>query len=83
MTPGRLAAKNLQLDALPLLVVPHPLNDLKPDEVRELAQLAYPAVLRQLCSQDPQEDTTRIDYVHPAARKKQANAASKKQEAAK
>lgn len=76
MTPGRLAAKNLQIDSLPLLIVPHPLNDLNPDQVREMAQIAYPVVLQQLCGQGAQEDTTRIDYVHPAVRKKQANAAS-------
>jgi len=83
VTPGRLAAKNLQIDSLPLLILPHPLNDLRPEEVRDMARLAYPVVIQQLCSQEPLEDATRIDYVHPAARKKQANAASGKQEGAK
>jgi len=83
VTPGRLAAKNLQIDNLPLLILPHPLNDLNPEEVRDMARLAYPVVIQQLCSQEPPEVSTRIDYVHPAARKKQANAASGKQEGAK
>jgi hypothetical protein len=33
---------------LPLLVLPHPLNDLTPDQVRELARAAYPIVIEQL-----------------------------------
>ena len=64
---GRLAAKNLQLDDLPLLVVPHPLNDLSPEEVRELARSAYPVVIRQLTGQGAQDKDTNVDYVHPAA----------------
>ena len=45
------AAKNLQLDELPLLITPHPLNDLTPDEVRDLARGAYPVDLKQLTGQ--------------------------------
>ena len=65
---GRLAAKNLQLDDLPLVVTPHPLNDLTPGEVRELARAAYPIVVRQLTGQGALEKHTKVDYVHPAAR---------------
>jgi hypothetical protein len=65
---GRLAAKNLQMDDLPLLVTPHPLNDLTPDEVRELARSAYPVVVAQLTGQRALEKETRIDFVHPSAR---------------
>ena len=68
LTHGRLAAKNLQLDELPLLVTPHPLNDLTPAEVRELARSAYPVVLEQLTGQGVLEQHTKVDYVHPAAR---------------
>ena len=68
LTHGRLAAKNLQMDDLPLLVVPHPLNDLTPEEVRELARSAYPAVIEQLTGQGVQAQHTRVDFVHPAAR---------------
>jgi len=68
VTHGRLAAKNLQLDELPLLVTPHPLNDLTPAEVRELARSAYPVVLEQLTGQGELAKHTKIDFVHPASR---------------
>jgi hypothetical protein len=67
---GHLAAKNLQLDELPLLVVPHPLNDLTPEQVRELARAAYPIVIEQLTGQGKQAPHTQVDYVHPASRSK-------------
>lgn len=67
VTHGHLAAKNLQLDDLPLLVTPHPLNDLTPDEVLELAQVAYPTVIHQLTAARPERET-RIDFLHPALR---------------
>ena len=68
LTHGRLAAKNLQLDELPLLVTPHPLNDLTPDEVRELARSAYPVIIEQLTGQGVLAKHTTIDFVHPATR---------------
>jgi len=68
LTHGHLAAKNLQLDELPLLVVPHPLNDLTPDEVRELARAAYPVVVEQLTGNGKQAPHTQVDFVHPASR---------------
>ena len=66
LTHGHLAAKNLQLDDLPLLVTPHPLNDLTPEQMRDLARAAYPVVIRQLTGQGAQEKATRIEYMHPA-----------------
>lgn len=68
LTHGHLAAKNLQMEALPLLVTPHPLNDLTPDQVRELAQAAYPIVVEQLTGMGQQAPHTHVNYVHPAAR---------------
>lgn len=68
LTHGHLAAKNLQMAALPLLVTPHPLNDLTPDEVRELAAAAYPIVVEQLTGMGPQEPHTHVNFAHPAAR---------------
>jgi hypothetical protein len=44
------------------------LNDLTPDQVRELARSAYPIVIRQLTGQGPQEKQTHVDFVHPAER---------------
>ena len=68
LTHGRLAAKNLQLDDLPLLVTPHPLNDLTPGQMRELARAAYPHVVLQLTGQGPLEKQSYVAFVHPAAR---------------
>jgi hypothetical protein len=67
---GRMAAKNLQLDDLPQLVVPHPLNDLTADEVRDLARAAYPVVVEQLTGLGKQALDTLVEYVHPASRSK-------------
>ena len=69
LTHGRLAAKNLQLDDLPLVVTPHPLNDLTPEQMLELARSAYPIVVHQLTGQGPLEKQTYVEFVHPAARK--------------
>jgi hypothetical protein len=77
LTHGRLAAKNLQLDDLPLVVTPHPLNDLTPDEVRELARSAYPVIVGQLTGQGVLAQHTLVDYVHPAARLKTKSGAGK------
>lgn len=68
LTHGHLAAKNLQMEALPLLVTPHPLNDLTPDQVRDLARAAYPIVIEQLTGMGAQAPHTRVPYVRPAAR---------------
>jgi hypothetical protein len=64
---GRLAAKNLQLDDLPQLVVPHPLNDLTREQVHDLARAAYPAVIEQLTGMGKQALDTPVNFVHPAA----------------
>lgn len=66
---ARHAAKNLKLDELPILITPHPINDLTPEQLREMAQVAYPTILKQLTSSEPELDT-RIDYVLPAVRAK-------------
>jgi hypothetical protein len=64
-----MAAKNLQLQDLPLLVTPHPLNDLTAEQMLELARAAYPVVLMQLTGQGTLEKHTQIDFVHPARRR--------------
>jgi|GEM_PF-2542991 len=75
---GRHAAKNLHIEELPLLVTPHPVNDLTPEQVREMAQIAYPLIVKQLTGQDVLEQTTKIPYARPAARLRQARADAKK-----
>lgn len=76
--PGRLAAKNLQLENLPLLIVPHPLNDLKPNEVNDLAVASYPTILNQLMNRSSQDIETIINFMHPAAIKKSNETVSTK-----
>jgi hypothetical protein len=62
---ARLAAKHLRIDTLPLLITPHPLNDLTPEQVRDMARVAYPTIVKQLTAGEP-EASTKIAYVHPA-----------------
>lgn len=75
---GRLAAKNIHIEELPLLVTPHPVNDLTPEQVREMAQIAYPLIVKQLTGQDVPEQTTKIPYARPATRPRQARVDAKK-----
>lgn len=77
LTHGHLAAKNLQLDDLPLVVTPHPLNDLTPAQMRELALAAYPIVIRHLTGQGPLEKHTHVAFVHPARGRTRLDANSK------
>ena len=63
---GHLAAKNLQMADLPLLVTPHPLNDLTPEQVHDLARAAYPIVLEQLTGMNKQAPHTHVKFEHPA-----------------
>jgi hypothetical protein len=64
---GRQAAKNLKLVELPLVVTPHPLNDLNLEQVGALADAAYPAVLGQLTSQNPLPGETHVEFTRPAS----------------
>ena len=68
---ARHAAKNLNVDELPLLITPHPINDLTPDEVRDMAKVAYPTIVKQLTGSEL-EANTKIDYVLPAERARRA-----------
>ena len=63
-----MAAKNLKLEQLPLVVTPHPLNDLTTEQVRELARAAYPAIVAHLTTSGPLPEQTHVDFVHPAER---------------
>jgi len=65
---GRLAAKNLHIDELPLIVTPHPLNDLTPEQVKDLARACYPAIVRQLTGAAAQQKDDIIAFIHPNAR---------------
>lgn len=65
---GRQAAKSLKIEDLPLVITPHPLNDLTVDEVRELADAAYPVILDQLTSQKTLPRDAYVKFVLPALR---------------
>ncbi len=73
---ARLAAKNLHIDELPLIVTPHPLNDLTPEQVKDLARACYPAILKQLVGRGEQPRDAVIDFVHPNARARKPAAGS-------
>ena len=65
MNHASLAAKNLHIEDLPLLVPPHPLYDLTPAQVREVARIAYPVIIKQLTSSGTLPRIERINYVRP------------------
>ena len=69
LTLGRQAAKALKIENLPLAITPHPLNDLTIEEVRELADAAFPIVLDHLTSKKAMPRDAYIEFVHPALRK--------------
>ena len=71
---GRLAAKNLHIDELPLIVTPHPLNDLTPEQVKDLARACYPAIVRQLTGAAAQQKDDIIAFTHPNARSRPTGA---------
>lgn len=58
----------MHIDDLPLVVTPHPLNDLTPDEVRELAVAAYPLIVQQLTGQSVNGQDARVDFLRPDKR---------------
>lgn len=72
---ARHAARNLRIEELPLLITPHPINDLTPEQVREMAEVAYPTIVKQLTGNEL-ETNTKIDYVHPAVRARRETAAA-------
>ena len=63
-----MAAKNHNIDDIPVLITPHPVSDLTAEQLREMAAAAFPVIIEQLTSQDTLATETRIDYVHPAMR---------------
>jgi hypothetical protein len=68
-THARLAAKHLHIDKLPLLITPHPLNDLDADQIRALARACYPVVLEQLTGHGELEPSARIVFERPRKEK--------------
>jgi hypothetical protein len=65
---ARLAAKNQAISDIPILITPHPVNDLTPEQLKEMAVAAFPVIVDQLTSQGVLPQNQPIDYVHPAVR---------------
>ena len=79
LTHARLAAKNLKLDKLPLVVTPHPLNDLDPEQVKALARAAYPLIIGHLTTTGPLSERSDVDFVHPGNRSQPARSEEQRQ----
>lgn len=65
---ARMSARHLQITDLPLIITPHPLNDLGLEEVRALADAAYPLIISQLTGADLAGQDAMVSYVRPAER---------------
>ena len=65
---ARLAARNQNIDKIPVLITPHPVNDLNDEQLLDMARAALPVIIEQLSGQGAIAPETRIDYVHPAVR---------------
>jgi hypothetical protein len=68
---ARHAAKNLHIDDLPLLVLPHPVYDLPPEQLREIARMAYPLIIEQLTGRGVLAKVSSVDFVLPTERNPQ------------
>ena len=63
----------MQIVDLPLIVAPHPLNDLTPEDLRVLADAAYPMIVEQLTSQQVAGQNAKVNFVRPAERNPNRN----------
>ena len=68
-----MSAKHLQIVDLPLIVAPHPLNDLTPEDLRVLADAAYPLIIEQLTNQQVEGQNAKVNFVRPAERNPNQN----------
>ena len=68
LEPARLNAESMGVPWLPLIVLPHPVASLEAEELREMARLAYPLIVKALTQ--PNQDTIDyfVDYVQPDRR---------------
>jgi hypothetical protein len=60
--------RHLNIAALPLVVAPHPLYDLAPAQLQEVARRAFPLIVAQLTGASAPESLLRVDYQRPAHR---------------
>ncbi|MCZ6558867.1 MAG: hypothetical protein O7A69_14010 [SAR324 cluster bacterium] len=68
LAPARLYAVSMDVPRLRLIVLPHPVADLAPEELREMARRAYPLIVKALT--EPSQDSSDyfVDYVLPGKR---------------
>lgn len=63
--PARLQAQNKGMAALPLIILPHPVADLKEGDLRELVEAAYPQIVAALTRGTPAGLDYPVDYTLP------------------
>jgi len=68
---ARHAADSLGIADLPLLITPHPLNDLTEPQVGDLARAAFPLIRELLAGAARPARETVVPFVHPAQRARQ------------
>ncbi len=52
---------------LPLIVLPHPVGDLSPEELEKMARLAYPSIVTALTQPGRDRIDYFVDYVRPGS----------------
>jgi hypothetical protein len=52
-------------------VLPHPVYDLPPEQLREIGRMAYPLIIEQLTGCGELAKVSSVDYVLPTERNKQ------------
>ena len=66
--PARLSAVSMGVPNLPLVVLPHPVADLTPEELGEMARKAYPHIVAALTRKGPDTIDFIVDYQLPDRR---------------
>ena len=51
-----------------MVIAPHPVNDLDPDTLRDLARAAYATIVEQLTAQGSYDACVHVDFIHPGKR---------------
>ena len=64
--PARLHAKALGVGELPMVVLPHPVGDLPPADLEEMARAAYPQIRDALTDKPAAVPDHHVDYTLPS-----------------
>ncbi len=65
---ARLHAQSLGVGDLPLVVLPHPVGDLPPGDLEEMARAAYPLIRAALTGPPEGEPDFLVNYTLPSER---------------